>query len=185
MNMKPSREQNPLGVPSTFFSCKRLVLEKKKYRETCAVKNNQTHEISDSCSFLRDGGETTSAAAHPAGDGSCSLDLPRAASSSVLCPALTPVEGIGPGAAPSGFFEHPAHVVSVWCCSLIYFCKYIVLSTVTTSKLAPSDTEKEQLQEATSTARINSAFHSSRHARKIVLQGSPFCTTAVLGLQTK
>lgn len=142
------------------------------------MKTNQTDEISDSCSFLRDGGEATSAAARPAGD------LLGAASSSPLCPALIPVEVISPGAAPSGPFERPARVVAVRCCSLIYFCKYIVLSTVSTSKLAPCDTEKEQLQEATGTARINSAFHSSRHARKIVLQGSPFCTTAALGLRT-
>ena len=81
--------------------------------------------------------------------------------------------------------EHTAHLVSVCCWSLIYFFKYIVPSTVPTSKLTPSDTEKEQLQEATNAARINSAFHSSRHAQKVMLQGSHFCTTPAQDLQTK
>ena len=81
--------------------------------------------------------------------------------------------------------EHTARGVSVGCWSLIYFFRDVVSSPVSTSKLAPSATEKEQLQEATSTARINSAFHSSRPARKVMLQGSHFCTTPAQDLQTK
>lgn len=50
---------------------------------------------------------------------------------------------------------------------------------------SPWDVEKEQLQEATRTARINSAFHSSRHTPKVMLQGSHCCTAPVQDLQTK
>lgn len=138
------------------------------------MKSNQSHEISSSCSFLREDGET-----HQEGLGSC---LPRSfvAFSSSLCPAQTPVEGIRPGAAPGDPLERTAHRVSVWCLilSLQLLCALSCFPT-------PSEVGKEQLQEATNTARINSAFHSSRHARKVMLQGSHCCTAPAQDLQTK
>lgn len=67
--------------------------------------------------------------------------------------------------------QHRTLKVSVCSWSRIYFFKHVVLSTVPTSELAPADTEQEQLQGATNTARINSAFHSNRHVWKVMLQG--------------
>lgn len=70
------------------------------------MKSNQSNEISDSCSFLRDGGET-----HQEGLGMLLAQMGMIHSILQLVMSST----IRPGASPSDPLEHTAHMVSVWC----------------------------------------------------------------------